>query len=261
MWTNNPLKADNKIKKRDLCVKQPDSGYRHSIDPILLSEFAQVKEGDRVVDLGCGVGIILLRLARTVDSAEMLGIEIQPAMATLANDNVSANGLQDSIHILNLDIRELSAHVTVDSFNVVVTNPPYRPTGTGRVAPNSARAMARHEVSGGLVDFLKTASALLKTGGRFYIVYLAERLAELLAEMRRYRIEPKRLRMVHSREGEDARLVLVEGRKNGNPGLKVEAPLFVYAGPGRSYSAETLQIYGVEQVPSLDEEQEEPSGM
>ena len=104
--------------------------------------------------------------------------------------------------------------------------------------------MARHEFSGGLDDFLRAAAFLLNSGGRFYIVYLAERLAELLAAMRCFRLEPKRLRMVHSREGESARMVLVEGRKNGKPGMNVEPPLIVYKGDERDYTEEVLAMYG-----------------
>ena len=230
---------------QELKIEQFEAGYRHSIDPILLSGFAQVKETDRVIDLGCGVGVILLRLARTVDSAELLGVEIQTEMASLAQDNAARNGLRDRIQIVNADLRDWQQKFAAESFDVVVTNPPYRPVGTGQVAPNLARAIARHELSGGIVDFLRTSSGLLKTGGRFYIVYLAERLAELLAEMRCHRIEPKRLRMVHSRSGEKAKLVLVEGRKNGKPGVEIEASLIIYDGPGRSYSTEVLDVFGM----------------
>jgi tRNA1Val (adenine37-N6)-methyltransferase len=127
------------------------------------------------------------------------------------------------------------------TFDVVMTNPPYRRPSGGRVPPDSERALARFELAGGLPDFLRAAAWLLRSGGRCYIVYLAERLAELLDEMRTFRLEPKRLRLVHPRAVEPARLVLVEGRKQRRPGLTVEPPLVVYLpGGGRTYTAEAL---------------------
>jgi tRNA1Val (adenine37-N6)-methyltransferase len=228
---------------QELKIEQPETGYRHSLDPVLLSAFARVKETDRVIDLGCGVGVVLLRLAQSSGCAELSGVEIQAEMARLAEENAHRNGFGGRVRIINTDLREWQQDFAAGSFDVVVTNPPYRRVGTGQVAPNPERAMARHEFCGGIVDFLRTASGLLGSGGRFYIVYLAERLAELLAEMRCFKLEPKRLRMVYSRGGEKARIVLVEGRKDGKPGLEVEAPLIVYDGPNRDYSAEMLEIY------------------
>jgi tRNA1Val (adenine37-N6)-methyltransferase len=113
----------------------------------------------------------------------------------------------------------------------------------GRLALGDERSRARHELAGGLVDFLTAASSLLKTGGRFFIVYLAERLPELMAGMRGLRLEPKRLRMVCSRAGDEARLILVEGRKNARPGMRVEPSLAIYKGAGRDYSDEVLAMY------------------
>ena len=233
--------------RQDLQIHQPETGYRHALDPLLLAHFARVKPGERVVDLGCGVGVILLRLTRRAPGASFLGIEIQPELAAMAGENAAVNGLAERVSILTADLRALPSKVTGETFDVVVTNPPYRAPHTGRVAPDAGRAMGRHELAGGLADFLRAAAQLLKDGGRFYIVYLAERLAELLAEMRCHRLEPKRLRLVHSRAGEEARLVLVEGRRNGRTGLVVEAPLMVYDGPGRSYSAEMQDLHAVGQ--------------
>ncbi|MDH3998758.1 MAG: SAM-dependent methyltransferase, partial [Desulfuromonadales bacterium] len=117
---------------------------------------------------------------------------------------------------------------------------------SGRISPQDERAMARHELAGGLDDFLQTAALLLKHGGRFVIVYLAERLPELLGGMCSVNLQPKRLRLVHSRSGDAARLVLVEARKGGQPGLVALAPLIIYAGEGRDYSEEVLEMYRID---------------
>ncbi|MEJ2470865.1 MAG: methyltransferase [Desulfuromonadales bacterium] len=228
---------------RKLQISQPKSGYRYSLDPVLLSSFAVVKNHERVLDLGCGVGVILLNLACQNKSAEMIGIEIQENLAALAEQNIAANGFSDRIRILHADLRQGSSEVPAGYFDVVVTNPPYRSLAMGRQADDMGKATARHELAGGLTDFLGAASGALKTGGRVYIIYLVERLAELLAEMRFANLEPKRLRTVHSRIGESAKMVMVEGRKNSKPGIVVEAPLMIYRGAGRDYTEEVLAMY------------------
>jgi len=152
------------------------------------------------------------------------------------------NGLQQRVKICAGDVREIAAFQAAQSADLVLSNPPFRPASSGRLAEGDERAAARHEWAGGLEDFLRAAAYLLKNGGRFCIVYLAERLTELLALMQQFKIEPKRLRMVHSRAGQGAKLVLVEGRRAARPGgLQVEPPLYVYE--GEEYSSELKEIY------------------
>jgi tRNA1Val (adenine37-N6)-methyltransferase len=220
---------------------QAKRGYRFSLDPVLLCAFARAAKGDMVADLGTGSGVVPLLLAARTGARKIIGVEIQPELADRARRSVLLNSLQNRIDILEGDLRELRGRLEPQAFEVVVANPPFRQPGTGRQAPINERAAARHELAGGLVDFLRAATYLLKEGGRFYIVFLAERLVELLAEMREMRLEPKRLRCVHSRAGERGTLVLVEGRKGGRAGLAMEPPLFVYE--GEAYSAEILAIY------------------
>ena len=227
-----------------LRLLQAKKGYRFSLDPLLLCGFARVGEGEAVADLGTGAGVIPLVLARTTAAGRLVGIEIQPGLAERAWRSAALNDLAQRVEILQADLRELGALLPPHSFDVVLTNPPFRRGGTGRLAPEAERAAARHELAGGLEAFLAAAVRLLRNGGRFYIVYLAERLAELLAAMRALRLEPKRLRCVHSRVGEGAQMVLVEGRKGGGEGLVIAPPLHVYE--GEAYSAEVLALYGGE---------------
>jgi tRNA1Val (adenine37-N6)-methyltransferase len=222
-------------------IIQPARGYRFSLDPLLLAGFARVRPGEAVADLGTGSGVIPLLLAARSGGARIVGVELQPALADRARRSVALNGLEGRIKIVEADLRDLRGRLEPQSFAAVLANPPYRRVGSGRKAPVAERAAARHELAGGLEDFLRAAAYLLGTGGRFYVVYLAERLAELLTAMRASRLEPKRLRCVHSRGGEPARLVLIEGRKDGRGGLTVESPLFMYEGEG--YSAEVLGLY------------------
>lgn len=227
----------------DLRLIQPKKGYRFSIDPVLLCAFVPSIKNTRVVDLGTGNGIIPLLLSARKEAQSIIGVELQPAMVERARRSVKLNGLEGVIRILPGDVRALPEGLLAGGYDVVTANPPYRTQETGRIAPEDERAMARHELSGGLYDFLSAAVSLLKPGGRFYVVYLAERVAELLSEMHSCRLQPKRLRMVHSREGDPARMVLVEGSKDGKPGMVVEAPLIIYIGEGRVYSEEVLAMY------------------
>jgi tRNA1Val (adenine37-N6)-methyltransferase len=234
-----------KLLPKVLKILQTEDGYRYSIDPFLLAAFVSLPAGAKVVDLGSGSGVISLLLSQKDPVAKVVGLELQDALVKRSRRTVALNGFQDRVKIVLGDVRDLPANLVPGSFDVVVSNPPYRSAVSGRLASGDERSRARHELAGGLVDFLNAAHCLLKPGGRFFIVYLSERLPELMAEMRGLRIEPKRLRMVCSRAGGEARLILVEGRKNARPGMKVESPLVIYKGAGRDYSDEVLAMYGM----------------
>jgi tRNA1Val (adenine37-N6)-methyltransferase len=235
----------DELRLGDLKIIQKVGGYRFSLDPVLLCAFACVKEGDRVADLGTGSGVIPLIMAVRTSAKRIVGFEVQAGPAERARRSVLINGLEGKVEIVQGDIRALQEIGSPQAFEVVLANPPYRRQGAGRQAPVPERAAARHELAGGIVDFLRAASFLLRQGGRFYVVYLAERMGELLATMRQERLEPKRLRCVHSRIGKGARMVLVEGRKDGGEGLVEEPPLFIY--DGNSYTEEVLAMYGENQ--------------
>lgn len=226
---------------------QTRDGYRFSLDPVLLADFVTLRDGGDILDLGTGCGVLPLLLARRDPTLSVVGWERQPQMVDRALRGMEQSGMSSRIRIIEADLREYRELAVAGSFNLVVTNPPYRTIASGRIAPDGERAAARHELAGGLPDFLAAASWCLKNGGRFAIVYLAERLSELLVRMVDVGIEPKRLRMVHPRVGKPARMVLIEGRKRGNPGLDVEAPLYIYKqdNANRDYTDEVLQIYGV----------------
>ncbi len=229
-----------------LKILQAKNGYRFSLDPVLLNGFISGVRDCRVLDLGTGNGIIPLLLSARNEALSIAGVEVQQAMAERAGRTMALNGLEASVQIIQGDIRALPFDgLEAAAFEVVTANPPYRAPDTGRVAPDDERGMARHELAGGLDTFLRAADSMLKTGGSFYVVYLAERLAELLTGMASFKLEPKRLRCVHSRAGQPASLVLVEGRKNGRPGMQVESPLVVYEGEGRDYTDEVLIMYGL----------------
>lgn len=223
-----------------LRIIQARHGYRYSIDPFLLVAFARIPAGARVADLGSGSGIISLLVATRTEASEIVGLERQETLYERSCRSIALNRLQRRVTVISGDVRFPPAAVAADCFAAVLINPPYRGPATGRLSQGSERCQARHELAGGLIDFLAAAAGALQRRGRVFIIFPAQRLAELLAAMCAMRLEPKRVRTVHSRQGEPARLVLVEGGKNGKPGLGVESPLILYQGPGRDYSPEAL---------------------
>lgn len=225
-----------------LQIIQPQQGFRFTIDPILLSGFAQTKTGETWIDLGCGNGVLPLLLAGREAGLKITGVEIDLSSAERARRNVVLNKLEKQINIIGGDLRELRQTHGVQSCDVVITNPPYRRSESGRISVGEQRASARHELHGSLDDFLDASRYLLRNGGRFYAIYLAERLPEILSKMSAKKIEPKRLRCIHPRRGNDANLVLIEGRRSGRPGLTIAPPLFLYEGEG--YSEEVRVMAG-----------------
>jgi tRNA1Val (adenine37-N6)-methyltransferase len=226
----------------NLRIVQPRHGYRFSVDPLLLADFAGVKNGERVVDLGTGCGVIPLLLARREASAHITGIEFQDQMARIAERNVLANDLSASIDIVADDVTALKKRFAVCSFDLVVSNPPYRCPGTGKVSPRTGRDHARHETTAKLPDFLSAAKYLVKESGRICFIYHTSRLSELLVQAAAQKLAPLRLRMVHGSLGAPARMFLVELRKGRVGELLVEPPLLVRGEDG-GYSEEKLRIY------------------
>jgi tRNA1Val (adenine37-N6)-methyltransferase len=226
----HPDETIEELSSVGLRIIQPCRGHRHALDPLLLCEFTLIEPGEAVADLGTGGGVIPLLLAGS-RARRLLGIEIRPELADRARRSVLLNNLQGSIDILEADLRQLPAELH-GVFDVVTANPPYRPTGHGRMAPDAERAAARFELAGGIADFASAASRLLRHNGRCYMVYLAERLPDLLGALMFAKLNPCRLRCFHHRHGEPARLVLVEGRKGGRGGMVIEPPLLVEGAPG-----------------------------
>ena len=220
---------------------QSRDGYRFSLDALLLAHFVTLKRRESVIDLGTGNGVIPLILARLHEDAKITGVEFQPAMVDRAERNVRLNRLEIQVRICHGDVRRVEAIAPVASFDVAVCNPPYRLAGSGRISPNDERRIARHESRGALGDFLSAASFLLRAKGRVALVYLADRAVDLFSAMRAARLEPKRVRMVHSFIGAEASLVLVEGIKAGRSGVKILPPLIVYRGV-KEYSEEVTAL-------------------
>ena len=234
---------------RDVKIYQPKDGYRFSVDALLLYSFVQMPLAQKIADLGAGSGIIGLLLAKKYPSAGVSLFELQDRLATVAEKNVVLNGLGKRVNVIQGDIREISAvtrpGADAGSFDMVVSNPPFRKERSGFVNPGEERAIARHEIKLKLPELIKAAHYLLKTKGRFFLIHHPGRLAELVSTLREKRIEVKRLRFVHSSASSEAKMVLVEALHGGRVGLKVERPLFIYDEKG-AYTEEMLILYGVQ---------------
>ncbi|HEY5973621.1 MAG TPA: methyltransferase [Geobacteraceae bacterium] len=235
----------DELRAFDLRISQPRDGYRFSLDPLLLTDFARPLPPGPLLDLGTGCGIMPLLQARLGASGPLVGVEFQPELADLARRNVQANGLTHRITIIEDDLLALGTHFPANSFSMVLANPPFRRRGTGRVSPRAGRDLARHESTAGLADFLAVAKKMVVPGGRLCFVQLPERLPELLQEAASLRLAPTRLRMVHGDSTALARMVLVELVKGRQAALQVLPPLFVYGADG-GYTAEMRRIYGEE---------------
>jgi len=223
-------------------VQQYRSGYRFSIDAVLLAYQAFPQAGDKVIDLGTGCGIIALIMAYRRKDITVYAVEIQAELAQLTISNVKENLLEDRITVLNIDMKTLKPDATSGPVNLVVSNPPYRKPGSGRINPDNQRAVARHELKTNLYDVVRTARRMLKTSGRFVTIYTAGRTGDILSQMRVAGIEPKFIRTIHSGPSSDAKLILIEGVKGGNPGLKIAPPLFVYDQNG-DYTDEVQRMF------------------
>lgn len=186
--------------------------------------------------------MVPILLATFHPSLKLVGVEIQPRLVMAARQNVAANGLADSIKILEQDIRTITGAIPPGQFSQALSNPPYYKLHTGRVNPSTEKALARHEISLTLQELVKAASGLLETHGTLSLVFIPERLAELLEEMEAHHIAPRRLRFVHSYANTRATRASVAGVKGAQRGMTVEPPLIIYREKGK-YTAEVEALY------------------
>ncbi len=223
-------------------IEQNQVGYRFSIDAVLLAGLTKPRPEDTVLDLGTGCGIVPLILAYRHSKIKVYGVEVQECLADLAEKNVEENHLGDRITIHCKDMKTLKPDMISDPVDIVVSNPPYWKTGSGRINPDQQRAVARHEIKATLNDVIDTARRMLRTSGKFITIYTAERTTDIISQMRLALLEPKSLRTIHSRSDTEAKLILLEGTKGGSPGLRIGSPLIIYNQNG-SYSDEVQAMF------------------
>ncbi len=231
------------LEFKNLKVIQNKNGFCFGMDAVLLSDFAKnIKRNATVLDLGTGTGIIPILLCGKTELKKVIGVEIQEEVAKMAKKSILLNGLEGKFEILNCNIKELNKIYKKQTFDVIVTNPPYKKQDSGIVNENEKKVISRHEITANLEDFIKIAKDLLKDKGELYMVHRPERLVDILELMRKYRIEPKVLKMVCPNKNKEPNLVLIKGVKNAKPFLKIEKNLYVYDTENK-YTKEILEIY------------------
>ncbi len=234
------------LELNGLYIIQHSKKFCFGIDAVLLSSFARVEEGEEVLDIGTGTGIIPILLSAKTRGRHFTGIELQEESADMAKRSVSFNGLSDRIEIICGDIRDSKDILPSSHFEAVLSNPPYIEKGKGLISGNREKDIARHELFLSFGELSREASRVLKVNGRFYIIHRPQRLAELFRKLSDNGLEPKRIRFVLPSPDREPTMVLIEAIKGAKSGLIVEKPLLVYEEGGR-YTDEILEIYGKKQ--------------
>lgn len=231
------------LQLNGLRIIQKVDKFKFGVDAVLLSSFANIKNKHEVMDLCTGTGIIPLLVYGKYTPRRVVGIEIQDEVAEMAQRSIEINNCNEIINIINGDLKDQKLIKSLGKFDVVTVNPPYKINDAGIKNPNDSLAIARHEIMCTLEDVIQASRQLLKDNGRLYMVHRPERLIDIFELMRKYKIEPKRVRMVHPKAHRAANIVLVEGQRDGKAFLKWDEPLYVYNDDG-SYSDEINKIYG-----------------
>lgn len=233
------------LQCKGLQIIQNKKEFCFGIDAVLLSDFAKkIKKNGKVVDLCTGTGVIAILLTAKSDAEKIWGVEIQEHIAEMATRSVKMNGLEEKVEIIHQDLTKLKEQIVSGTIDTVTVNPPYKPKNSGIINEKDTKTIARHEISCTLEDIIKESARLLNTGGNLCMVHKVERMVDIFVLFRKYKLEPKRLRLVYSKKDEPATLVLVEGIKGGKPFLKMEAPIYVYE-KGNEYTQQIKEIYGM----------------
>lgn len=222
-------------------IQNPD-WFCFGMDAVLLSAFAMVKDGERALDLGTGTGVIPILLEARTKGHHFTGLEIQEPVAEMACRSVQLNHLEEKVSIVHGDIKEASSIFGRASFDIITCNPPYMDNQHGLQNPSEPKAIARHELLCTFGDVAREAAACLRPGGRFYLVHRPRRLMDLLTTLREYRLEPKRMRFVHSYTDREANMVLIEAFRGGGVQMHIEPPLIIYRDTN-VYTDEVKNLY------------------
>lgn len=231
------------LQRGGLKIIQNPGKFCFGMDAVLLSAFADLRKGDKVMDLCTGTGILPLLLSAKTEAKHFDALEIQKENADMARRSVAYNQLEQRITIYEGDVKTVSADFGKCTYDVVTVNPPYMNDKHGLKNPELPMAIARHEILCSLEDVIRESHALLRPKGRFYMVHRPFRLAEILSLMRKYHLEPKRLQLVHPYIHKEPNMVLIEGVRDGNPMVKIAPPLIVYESAG-TYTQEIIDLYG-----------------
>lgn len=240
----NELETVVNLLNKDMKIIQRVDHFAFSLDSLLVSEFASItKYTNKIVDLGTGNGVIPLFLSKKT-KAQITGIEIQEISSDLARRNVELNNLEDQISIINDDMKNWRKYFRNNSVDMVISNPPFFKFDGNEKQLNDLTqlTLARHEISITLEEIIQTASNLLKDKGHFALVHRVDRFMDIIENMKKYDIEPKKIQFCHTKINKEGKILLVEGIKYGKPGLRILPPLIAHDDDGQ-YSAEVLEMF------------------
>ena len=227
----------------NLKIIQNKNWFCFGIDSVLLSDFGkEIKDKSNVIDFGTGTGIIGILLCKKTKLKKIYGVEIQENVAEMAQRSILLNNLQDKFEIVNENIKNIDKTLEKNYFDAIVTNPPYKKENTGLINDKKEQYIARHEIECNLEDIISQTYKLLKNNGEFYMIHRAERIVDILYLLRKYKLEPKKIRFVHSKVNMSPEFILVKAVKNAKEFLKIEKPLYIYNDDGK-YTEEILEIY------------------
>ena len=234
------------LQLNNLKIIQNKDGFCFGIDAVLLSDFAKdIRNNSTVLDLGTGTGIIGILLCAKTKLSKIYGIDIQKDVCDMAFRSVKLNNLENKFEIINTNIKELTNTFEEASFDAIVSNPPYKKDNSGLKNESETKLISRHEITASLENFILVSSKLLKSNGSIYMVHRPERLSDLFYLLKKYNLEPKKLRLVQSYQDSKPKLVLVKATKNAKSFLNIEEPLIIYNKDG-SYTDEIFKIYSKE---------------
>lgn len=231
------------LQIKDIRIIQKKQGFRFGVDAVLLANYAKVKRNQTVIDLCSGTGIVPFIIEGKKEPKSIVGIEIQEDMVEMANRTVLYNEFQGKIKFINEDLKNVEVLKKMERVDVITVNPPYKLKNSGIVNEFDKNAIARHEICCNLEDVIKAARILLKDNGSFFMVHRPERLADILCLMRKYKIEPKSIKLVYPNTKKPPNIVLIEGKRDGGEFLKWENSLYIHKDNG-DYTEELNEIYG-----------------
>lgn len=234
------------LERNGYKIVQNPEVFCFGIDAVLLAHYIKVTKGSqKVLDIGTGTGIIPMLMHATYGKGDYTAIDIQEDMVEMARRSVKLNNIEESINILHADIKEFKQNFSSGQFDIITCNPPYMKGEAGLKNEHPSKMVARHEIACTLEDIISASSYMLKDKGKIAMIHRAHRLVDIMCLMRKYKIEPKRMRMVYPKVGKAPTMVLIEGIRNANPELRVEPPLIVY-NEDSTYTDEIYKIYGTE---------------
>ncbi|HKL75915.1 MAG TPA: tRNA1(Val) (adenine(37)-N6)-methyltransferase [Halanaerobiales bacterium] len=241
------MEERNELIKNEMDIIQNNKFFKFGTDSVLLANFVESKSSDIIVDFGSGSGVIPLLLAFKKECKKIVGIEIQKKLVNLARKNIKLNNYEDKIKIIEGDFSNSREYIEPNIFDIVISNPPYLKTDTGKISENKYKAIARHEIKANLEDVIRETALALKNGGKFYLVYRSNRMEEVFHLLNKYKLSPKRLKPIYPRKNYSSNHFLLEASLNGGIGLELESSIIIYKENSNEYTKQVKRVYGIDE--------------